>query len=29
MELILQQSGPYRFVPHNDEPGEEIEKLHL
>ena len=29
MELILQQSGPYRFVPYNDEPDAEIEKLHL
>ena len=29
MELILQQSGPYRFVPYNDEPDAEMEKLHL
>ena len=28
MELILQQSGPYRFVPYNDEPDAEMEKLH-
>ena len=29
MELILQQSGPYRFVPYNDEPDAEMEKLQL
>ena len=29
MELISQQSGPYKFVPYNDEPDAEMEKLHL
>ena len=29
MELIFQQSSPYRFVPYNNEPGAEMEKLHL